>query len=273
MTILSPITVENGGLFISDATGTHPDRVIRSHELIFVRSGVLSMIEADRRFDVRAGQTLLLYPGRRHRGAEAYGPGVSFYWVHFHIIQQDASLAGQEGCHELELPQHATPARPDRMAELFHRFLDDQDSGRLTPLTASLLVQAMLAELTLPAIERSDAPAAAKVLAARAESYILSHLAETLSTSNVAAALEVNPDYLTRMFRASRGQTLTEFIHARRLREARTLLRETMLNLKQIADRCGFSDAAYLRRLFSRQEGLSPSAYRKLYMRVHINVR
>ena len=197
--------------------------------------------------------------------------------MHFNVLKESGPRRRRpvhgSGQYTLELPQRAAPARPDRLAELFHRFLDDQDSGRLTPLSAGLLVLQMLAELTLKAADDPAAPPAARVLAARAEAYIAAHLGQPLSASEVAGALEVNADYLTRMFRAARGQTITAFIHARRVREARGLLRETTLNLKQIADRCGFCDAAYLRRLFARHEGMSPSAYRRLYARMHVNVR
>jgi AraC-like DNA-binding protein len=265
--------VENGGLFVSNGSGIHPDRVISSHELIFVRSGTLAMYEQEQRLDVHAGESLILSPGRRHRGAEPYAPDLSFYWVHFQVHDQPAAPAAAGPCHRLEFPQHTRVARPDRIAELFHRFLDDQDSGLLTPLAAALLVLQMLAELSMPHHEKTDASPAARVLAARAEAFIAAHLHQELSTSTLAQALEVNPDYLTRMFRQARGQTITQFIHTRRIRETRALLRETTLNLKQIASRCGLADAAYLRRLFTRHEGMSPSAYRQLYLRVHVNVR
>src|SRR5687767_1998063 len=69
-----PIYVENGGLFISPGHGAHPDRVIKSFELILVRSGTLTMEEAGRNLSASTGETILLFPGRRHRGVGAYGP-------------------------------------------------------------------------------------------------------------------------------------------------------------------------------------------------------
>ncbi|MFB9995012.1 AraC family ligand binding domain-containing protein [Deinococcus oregonensis] len=55
----------------------HPDRVIQTYELIFVKEGVLSLEEAGREFDLQAGETLLLWPGRRHRGVRPFAPGLS----------------------------------------------------------------------------------------------------------------------------------------------------------------------------------------------------
>ncbi len=267
--VRAPLHAENGGLFVSDGTGTHPDRVIGSFELLFVRSGTLWLEEAGAEHEVGRGESLLLEPHRRHRGTKPYEPGLSFYWVHFRLRRGRA--AGSASTPGLTLPRHASPPRPDRLAELFHRFLDDQESDRLTPLSAASLVALMLDEVG--AAPPRPVSAASNVLAARAEAYIASHLHEPLGAADVAAALAVNPDYLNRAFRRVRGHTITEQIHRRRLREVRGLLRETTLPMKQIAARCGFRDPAYLRRLFTRYEGLSPSRFRKLYARLHVNVR
>jgi hypothetical protein len=62
------VKAQNAGLFISRGQGTHPTRVIDSHELIFVKEGCLEMWEANRTFRVEAGQTLHLWPMRMHGG-------------------------------------------------------------------------------------------------------------------------------------------------------------------------------------------------------------
>ncbi|WP_309569999.1 AraC family transcriptional regulator [Deinococcus sp.] len=35
--------------------------------------------------------------------------------------------------------------------------------------------------------------------------------------------------------------------------------------------RCGFEEVGYFRRLFKRQEGVSPRAFRQLYARLHVH--
>lgn len=253
----------NGGLFVSGGHGTHPDRVLDSYELIFVRKGTLSLWEQDRRIDVLAGQSLLLWPGRRHRGAAPYPKSLWFYWVHF-------QLTGRRGKVGLSVPQHTRVARVDCLTELFHRFLDDQEAGRLGVLDAALLVQLMLCEVgRAPAEEAGHST----VLAGRAEAYVSSHLAEPLSTSRIAKALRVNPDYLNRVFRRAQRMTITEHVHRRRLRDAELLLREGTNSILEIATACGFATVGHFRRVFQRYHGVTPAAYRKLYARTHVNVR
>ena len=265
-----PLQAHNAGLFVSRGQGTHPTRVIDSHELIFVRTGTLGMFEESRRFTVQAGEALHLWPGRKHGGATSYPPDISFYWIHFTVATSDRKQPWRQP--DLVVPQHAKVARPDRLTELFRRFLDDQESGQSTPLSGALLLALMLeATNESHAMGRASSSDGMAALAARAEAWILPRFHTPVSASDVAAGLSCNPDYLGRVFRKVRGTTLTEAIHQHRLRQARKLLMESGLNVNQVARVCGFSEAGYFRRTFRRTEGMTPLAFRRLYARLHVN--
>lgn len=255
----------NAGLFVSRGQGIHPDRMIDSYELIFVRSGTLVMEEAGQTLQVRQNQTLLLWPDRRHRGLQPYSADLSFYWIHFHLR---ASSRAQE----LRIAQLSQPRRPDRLMELYHRFLDDQQDGKLTPIAANALMTLMLCEAADVAAP-DNALSAARLLAGRAEAYIAAHAQKSLSATTIADHLQCNPDYLGRVYRRIFGHTLTDAIHRQRCRDARKLLLESALNVDQIARQVGFESAGYLRRLFKRSEGITPLRYRQLHRRIHINWR
>ena len=57
-------------------------------------------------------------------------------------------------------------------------------------------------------------------------------------------------------YRHARGHTLTQAIHRRQVREALALLRDTALNVDEIAGASGFQDPRYFRRIFSRYPDL-----------------
>jgi AraC-like DNA-binding protein len=259
----------NAGLFVSRGKGTHVDRVIDSYELIYVRHGTLAMRENEREFFLKSGQTLLLWPGRRHKGIRPYPPDLSFYWIHFKLPSARKSRTRGSA---LNIPQHVTLRREDKLAELFHRFLDDQETGQLQPLTASLLIVLMLSEVSASrAAVAAPSSGAAAALAARAKQFVDAHFHQPVATLEVAGALSCNADYLGRVFRQTYGHTLIDDIHRSRLRNARRLLMESALNIDQIARECGFTDSGYFRRIFRRAQGLSPRAFRKLYARAHVN--
>ncbi len=262
------ILASNGGLFVSRGIGSHPTRVITTFELIFVKNGVLSIREGDTRFEVQPNETLLLWPGREHGGTAPYPHDLRFFWVHF------AVRGGRNpGALSLTVPQHARIQRPDHLTILFRRLLDDQEALGVQPLAGSLMILLLLWEVTSsrPASEPVDG--AAPLLAARADTVIRTRFHEDISASAIAAELDCNPDYLGRVFRTIYGRTLTEAIHERRMRNATRLLAEGRERIEDVARLCGFDDCGYFRRIFKRTQGMTPAAFRRLHLRVHVNTR
>ena len=262
-----PVRACNGGFLISRGKGMHPERRIDSYELIMVQRGCLGMQEEGHPFVVNAGQTLLLWPHRQHGGVTPYPPDLAFYWVHFRLAAAGCRIPAKK----FKVPQCATLKDPDRLIMLFRLFMDDQESGLLRPLTANLLLLLMLCEaarLSRPNLP-DNTPAA--VLAGQANIFIHTHFHEPITTATIAGALHCNPDYLGRICREAFGHTLTTHIHERRLRHARRLLMDSSLNIKEIAQACGFMDVGYFRRIFKRHQGTLPLAYRRRFARMHVN--
>lgn len=265
-----PLELEasNGGLFISRGIGIHPTRRIDTFELIFVKRGVLGIREGDACFDVQPDETLLLWPGREHGGTTPYPRDLEFYWVHFGLRGGPA----RPQTPTLHIPQHARVARPDHLTVFFRRLLDDQEAFGVQPVSGGLMILLLLSEVTnsRPASEPVTAP---PLLAARADTVIRTRYHEDLSASTIAAELGCNPDYLGRVFRSIYGRTLTEAIHARRMRNAIRLLAEGRERIDEVARLCGFEDCGYFRRIFKRTQGMTPAAFRRLHTRVHVNTR
>lgn len=260
------LRVKACGLFLSSGKGSHPDRVLNDFELIVVRRGKLSIWENDTLFDVPAGHALILYPGRRHRGATPFGRDLSFYWIHW-VVEGNGMAAESV----LRIPQLFQVCRPEYVAELFHRYLDDRETNRLDPYVAAMLLLQILLEVRRDAA--SAVPLRGAALVGRAEAYIIRHMADRLSAARIARALRVNPDYLTRVFREVHGMTLTEYLNRRKLQDAAKLLRESSDPIAEIAVTCGYSSVAHFRRLFQRYNGVSPREYRRLNARAFVNAR
>ncbi|WP_420594076.1 AraC family transcriptional regulator [Deinococcus sp.] len=272
-----PVEARNAGLFISRGVGTHPDRVIDTFELIFVREGVLHIQEEafaeketqreTQAFRLSRGQSLLLFPGRRHFGTAAYPANLSFYWLHFRLRPQ--ADAGQAGF-LVDVPRHASVARPEQLTGLFHRFLSEQEAGTLLVAEANLLVIQLLLEMARSVAAPPERSSAGAVLAGRAEIRIRQQFHQDLSASRLAEELGCNPDYLGRVFRQVYGHTLTEALLRCRVRHAKHLLQEAELSVASVAAQCGFHEPGYFRRMFKRYEGVTPGVYRRLNGRRHV---
>ncbi len=79
-------------------------------------------------------------------------------------------------------------------------------------------------------------------------------------------AQKVNYDYtyLSNLFSEVEGTTIEKYIIAQRIEKVKELLMYDELSLAEIADRLGYSSAAYLSNQFKKITGLSPSFYKAL---------
>ena len=73
----------------------------------------------------------------------------------------------------------------------------------------------------------------------------------------------ISPYYLSRLFRRVTGQSIVDYINARRIEAAQKLLETTELSIGSVAEQTGFASAAHFRRVFRETMGVGPLQYRK----------
>ena len=96
------------------------------------------------------------------------------------------------------------------------------------------------------------------------KALIASRPAANMSLRELAAHAGCSPFQLCRTFRATTGQTITEYRHALRLRLALNALRESRAELTEIALDAGYSSHSHFTMAFRRRFGLTPSEFRHL---------
>jgi AraC-like DNA-binding protein len=95
------------------------------------------------------------------------------------------------------------------------------------------------------------------------ENYICDHLSERISVSTLAAKTHMSASGIYKCIRQSHNCTLSEFILAKRVEKAMSLLENSDMPLAQIAEELGFSDAAHFSKSFKKINSISPIKYRK----------
>lgn len=91
--------------------------------------------------------------------------------------------------------------------------------------------------------------------------YIYLHYSEDLENSTIAEAMEVSPNYLTKIFRQHVGISLHKYVTAYRLEQSQQMLASGKYNITEVAQKCGFSSIHIFSKLFKQECGISPSAY------------
>ena len=99
-------------------------------------------------------------------------------------------------------------------------------------------------------------------LVQRARGIIDRHALEGITAADVVARLHVSRSLADLRFREVTGTSILEAILNRRLAEVRRMLRATDMRISEIAVRCGYRDANYLKNLFRKRFGLSMREFR-----------
>jgi AraC-like DNA-binding protein len=108
-----------------------------------------------------------------------------------------------------------------------------------------------------------DAPAKSHPLIDKVKNYIDENYQRRLSLSGVARALNVSPNYLSRIVRRETGLTLTTQIHRARLEHARLLLAGGGRSISEIAYMVGYQNYRDFYRNFVKHERATPRQARR----------
>lgn len=148
------------------------------------------------------------------------------------------------------------------LSELFLREVTRQQPLRTAGLghsAAMLLIEASrLADGRMPGRELAIHPAVAA-----ARQLIAARLADTLTVSELAAAVHLSAGYFTELFRAETGESPGRYRSRLRIERARLLLTETETPITTIATDLGYSSPQHFATAFRGDTGKTPSQFRK----------
>ena len=100
-------------------------------------------------------------------------------------------------------------------------------------------------------------------LVGRVITLISYDLTADLSLKNIAATLNVNASYLSATFKKECGETLTDYVHKKRMENAAYILSHSDKQIQVVAAECGIMDLNYFTKVFKNHYGMTPTQYRK----------
>ena len=90
----------------------------------------------------------------------------------------------------------------------------------------------------------------------------LNYRTRGLCLGDVARAAGLSEDHFGREFRAATGETPMRYLRRIRVEQSRYLLEHTAMLVEEIAWEVGFADQFHFSRVFKRETGVSPTAWR-----------
>jgi len=144
--------------------------------------------------------------------------------------------------------------------------LSNEELG--SELLADYLARALASRLISknagrPAEARSATTALDPAQQRRLRAFVATHLAFPIGLADLAASVGMTPTRFARSFKRDTGTTPYHYVLTARLERAKTMLRTTNMPIAEIAVACGFSHQEHLTRMFGRETGITPAAYRR----------
>lgn len=139
--------------------------------------------------------------------------------------------------------------------EMLHRYDKDEIAGKLL---------APLFLLTLDELQGSESSSVLYVRSLWDEinSFLQEHRTEVISRNTLAKKFNISPGYVSNLSKKYMGMSFSETKLHYQLEHAENLLRNTLLNIDEIAYECGFNSSNYFIRCFKKKHGQTPHVYR-----------
>jgi YesN/AraC family two-component response regulator len=103
----------------------------------------------------------------------------------------------------------------------------------------------------------------AQRLVRKAMAYIHENFSQPISRRDIAGYVNIAEDYLTFCFRQELGTTPIKYLQRYRVNRAKELIKGGPTSITEIARLVGFADSGYFSRIFHRETGMSPEAFRR----------
>ncbi len=254
----------------------HKRRTIDSFVLLYGITGTVYVSDTVRDYALSPDNYIILTANREHYGAKESPPGVSYYWCHFYIhgnysieIQDDGSECLVFGENEsFKIPLFGKVEHQEKLHLLFQQLVDSSHShfkfstticGNFLEIILSVLASREYTSNN--STSRSQEATVANII-----EWIRLNASEIKRVSDIATNFGYNSEYLTTLVKRVTSKSLVDHITESRVKLAKKYLRNTDMDIAEIAYKCGFSDDKYFFRVFKKLCNVSPGAYRKTYL-------
>lgn len=266
--------------FYKDRTSEFVD-IYHAHqgmELLYVHEGNGTVIVEQQIFEMKPGTLIYFRPYQLHRIRMNIGPDQPYIRTLFvfepavldEALSPFPSLRAffQTLWKDPLAPQLFRSPDPQATDAFLQSYVDrfGQESDELLLEEQLLFLTAYLhhwkaSNLDLSRVERPKAKASS--VAEKVMAWIETHYMEPFELSLLAQEVHLSPNHVSAVFRQSVGSSITEYLTARRIRQACWLLKTSDLSVEEIGHAIGLGNFSYFCQLFKKQVGVTPNRFKQ----------
>ena len=250
--MLENVKYDGSGKFISRGEWIHPERIIKSYEIIFVTEGEVNIEENEIKYILKKDDILILEPDKNHKGFKK-SSNTSFYWMHF--ISENNPLSYIKTLH-IDNSYNLTLLSN----QLIHYSLVNN-----FPEVKDYLIRIIIAEIYSISENLTD-----NKLVNQIAEWIRINSDTKLTAKDISEYFGYNSDYISRLFKKYYNMSLKKYVDEAKINTIKKKLLSSSLSLPKISDECGFEEYKYFLKFFKYHTNMTPTKFRSTYSKTHI---
>ena len=241
-------------------------------EIIYVRSGFLTVSISGESYIGKTGEAFVVSPGNLHLMGSQSGT-VDYYTFLFPLkyisfrtddMLDEKLLEPLNSGHLMICPRVKDTAKElcEQLIEIYEAKKDESESKITTQVRTKIILLQFILEMWKKGFVIENDTSCRNTVEKEMVSYIQQNFTGKISLREFGEQFHLSEKYISRYFKEHFHITLSQYVTYLRLEHAKQLLQDTDIPVTDVAMQSGYQNVSYFIRSFKKTYGISPLKYR-----------
>ena len=242
-------------------------------EIIYVRSGFLTVSISGESYIGKTGEAFVVSPGNLHLMGSQSGT-VDYYTFLFPLkyisfrtddMLDEKLLEPLNSGHLMICPRVKDTAKElcEQLIEIYEAKNDESESKITTQVRTKIILLQFILEMWKKGFVIENDTSGRNTVEKEMVSYIQQNFTGKISLREFGEQFHLSEKYISRYFKEHFHITLSQYVTYLRLEHAKQLLQDTDVPVTDVAMQSGYQNVSYFIRSFQKAYAVSPLKYRK----------
>ena len=242
-------------------------------EIIYVRSGFLTVSISGESYIGKTGEAFVVSPGNLHLMGSQTGT-VDYYTFLFPLkyisfrtddMLDEKLLEPLNSGHLMICPRVKDTAKElcEQLIKIYEAKNDESESKITTQVRTKIILLQFILEMWKKGFVTENDTSGRNTVEKEMVSYIQQNFTGTISLKEFGEQFHLSEKYISRYFKEHFHITISQYVTYLRLKHAKQLLQDTDIPVTEIAMQSGYQNISYFIRSFKKTYEVSPLQYRK----------
>ena len=242
-------------------------------EIIYVRSGFLTVSISGESYIGKTGEAFVVSPGNLHLMGSQSGT-VDYYTFLFPLkyisfrtddMLDEKLLEPLNSGHLMICPRVKDTAKElcEQLIEIYMAKKDESESKIATQVRTKIILLQFILEMWKKGFVIENDTSGRNTVEKEMVSYIQQNFTGKISLREFGEQFHLSEKYISRYFKEHFHITLSQYVTYLRLEHAKQLLQDTDIPVTDVAMQSGYQNVSYFIRSYQKAYAVSPLKYRK----------